>query len=136
MDRRWFRRLAMRLAFTGLVGCVPQQTAEIGLPEHLETVALFDCADATVRELHERDELWRLTVTLHDVVAGRFETGNFNEANAMGYRVRLVRRDAEPRATLSVRAPGPYFTDIGADHAISAFKTTLAACLAHSAAGH
>ena len=136
MDRRFLNPLYLLLACAALVGCVPQKNADLPLPKKLDNAALFDCADATVRELHSRDEQWKLSVTQRDVADGRFETGHFDEPNVMGYRMRLVRRGAEPRATLGVRAAGPYFTDLGAERALIAFQTTLSACIARGTPDH
>lgn len=120
------------IAWTALSGCVPQDTSALPVPAHVSTAALFDCAGAVVHDLHRGDARWNARVTRHDPAGGVFETGAFGEANVMGYRVRLVRRDAAPKAVLSVRAAGPYFTDLGAERALSGFRSTLAACIARA----
>lgn len=130
MNRLPLRSPCLLLACAALAACAPQETATVSLPERLPTAALFDCADASVQHLHRGDEQWVTRVTRRDVVGGRFETGDFAESNVMGYRVRLVRRDAEPRTTVSVRAAGPYFMDLGAGRALSTFQGALTTCVA------
>lgn len=134
MQTRFPRWPAVLLASAALAACVPQATTTVPLPGNLATTALFACADTTLQDLHRRDEQWNVRITRRDVVAGRFETGDFDEANVMGYRVRLARSDAEPRVALSVRAAGPYFTDLGADRALAAYRTALSQCVARDGA--
>lgn len=133
MERCRIRWPALLLVIAACAGCAPQATAAIALPPGLPTAALFDCADATVHDLHGDDEQWNLRVTRRDRVGGRFETGHFDDSNVMGYRVRLVRAGAAPRASLSVRAAGAYFTDLGATEALSRFQARLTRCLARAA---
>lgn len=134
MYRNLVRFTAVLLACVAASGCVPEETATVAVPANVSTAALFDCADAAVRELHRTDEQWNLRIDRRQVVGGGvFETGTFDEENVMGYRVRLVRRDAEPIAALSVRAAGPYFTDLGAAPALSSFRSRLDACTARIA---
>ena len=136
MHMRFPRWLAVLLASTALTGCVPEASTTVPVPRDLATTALFACADTILQDLHRRDEQWNARITRRDVVAGRFETGDFDEANVMGYRVRLARTDAEPRADLSVRAAGPYFTDLGADRALAAYRTALSRCVARTGAAN
>lgn len=126
------RCTAALIAWTALSGCVPQDTSALPIPANVSTVALFDCAGTAVHDLHRGDARWNARVTRHDPAGGVFETGAFGEANVMGYRVRLVRHDAAPKAVLSVRAAGPYFTDLGAERALSRFRSTLVACIARA----
>lgn len=125
--RRW---PAVLLASAGLGGCVPEASTTVPLPGNIATTALFACAETAVQDMHRHDEQWNARVTRRDTAAGRFETGDFDESNVMGYRVRLARTHAEPRAALRVRAAGPYFTDLGADRALSAYRTALVRCVA------
>lgn len=133
MDRHLPRFTALLVACTALVACAPEETATIELPAGVGTAALFDCAEASVHELHDKNQQWNVRITRRDAVRGQFETGNFGESNVMGYRVRLLHRKAATDATLSVRAAGPYFTDLGADRALANFQATVAACLAQAA---
>ena len=130
MRTRFRRRPAVLLAATALAGCVPEASTTVPVPRDLATAALFACADTSLQDLRRREEQWNMRITRRDVAAGRFETGDFDEANVMGYRIRLARTDAEPRATLRVRAAGPYFTDLGPDRALSAYRTVLTECVA------
>ena len=136
MDGKSLYSIGLLAVCFAVGGCAPQDASTIPVPTNLRTAALFDCADASIRDLHRRDEQWNARVTRRDVDAGRFETGDFGKSNVMGYRVQLLRRDRDPRATLSVRAAGPYFTDLGADRALSTFTSTLTACIAHSTPPH
>lgn len=133
MYRAASRCVGVLLACIASTGCVPDATDSVPLPASVSTAALFKCADAVIRDLHRTDSQWNARVTRRDVVGGVFETGTFEEANVMGYRVRLVRRDVEPRAKLSVRAAGPYFTDLGAKPALASFASRLTACTARGA---
>lgn len=132
MHARFRRWLAIFLASAALGGCVPEASTTVPLPGNLATAALFACAETDVQDMHRHDEQWSARITRRDIAAGRFETGDFDESNVMGYRVRLARTHAEPRAALSVRAAGPYFTDLGADRALSAYRTALVKCVARS----
>lgn len=133
MERYWMRWVGALLALAALTGCMPQDSTSIALPAGLPNAVLVGCAEATVRELHRADEQWNVRITRRDVTRGRFETGDFHEANVMGYRLRVVRDGGAPRATLSVRAAGPYFTDLGAKRALSSVRTRLATCIARAA---
>lgn len=126
-SRRW---LTVLLASAALAGCVPEASTTVPLPGNLATAALFACAETALQDVHRHDEQWNTRITRRDIAAGRFETGDFHESNVMGYRVRLARTHAEPSAALSVRAAGPYFTDLGADRALSAYRTALVKCVA------
>lgn len=132
MERHRMRRACVLFALAASTGCVPQDSGSIVVPAGLSNAALVDCVEATVRELHGADEQWSLRITRRDVARGRFETGDFDRANVMGYRLRLVRDGDAARATLSVRAAGPYFTDLGAERALSNAQARLATCLARA----
>lgn len=110
-------------------GCTPQASDSLTLAGGVTNAQLFACAESALVELRRTDEHWSTRITLRDPGRGRFETGDFPESNVMGYRVRLARDGGASRATLHVRAAGPYFTDLGADDAMRALKTSLTACL-------
>lgn len=130
MYRRAWKGFGMMLIASLAAGCTPQATDSLTLVGGVTNAQLFACAESALIELRRTDEHWSTRITLRDPGRGRFETGNFPESNVMGYRVRLVRDGREPRATLHVRASGPYFTDLGANDATRALMTSLTACLA------
>ena len=112
-----------------LTGCVPTARDTVALPQGTRTAALFACASSTVEALNRADAHWRVDITRNDTSAGRFETGDFDEANVMGYRVRIDHREGEPGARVELRAAGPSFADLGAERALSRFESTLVGCV-------
>lgn len=132
MERRACTGFVVMLTAALVAGCTPQSDDSFALAPGVTNARLFACAESALVELHRADEHWNTRITLRDTARGRFETGDFPESNVMGYRIRLIRDGGAPRAALHVHAAGPYFTDLGADDALDALKTSLTACLAHA----
>jgi hypothetical protein len=131
------RNLACAVAVAAALlstGCVPQASGSLDVPAALPNASLFRCTESVLRQLHARDSHWNIRISLRDAPGGRLETGNFPESNIMGYRLRLTRAEGAPRASLHIRAAGPYFTDLGAERALASFKTPLTACVAQTPA--
>lgn len=108
----------------------PAASREIALPNAVTTEQVFQCAEKSINTLGKGGTLWKRNVTLRDVEAGLFETGDFPNDNIMGYRFRLkMKTTSSPSLSATVKASGPGQGDIRAEDAIIQFSARLQACL-------
>ncbi|WP_415753808.1 hypothetical protein [Pseudomonas leptonychotis] len=94
------------------------------------TEALFTCAEAAISALHKESAQWRLDVTSRNLQNGLFETNNFKDSNITGIRAQIKYNKASNTGSITVKASGPYFVDLGADHAATTLKYEIIQCMA------
>ncbi len=112
----------------GSLGPAPKRADTVSLPAGLETEHLFDCAESSIASFAKESSSWP-GVTRRDVAAGILESGEFDEENRTGFRVR-IERTSPTAAGIEMKGAGAYFVDLGVDQAMADFKASLEACLA------
>lgn len=112
----------------GTPGPAPKRTDAISLPAGLDTERLFDCAESSIASFARESSSWP-GVSRRDAAAGVLESGEFEEENRGGFRIRLE-RTSPTAAKIEMKGAGAYFVDLGVDRAMTDFKASLATCLA------
>ena len=80
-----------------LVGCVmsnrpmkaPTASGSVSVPAGVQTEAVFSCAEEVVKTLNRDNELWDYEVTRRDLASATLETGDFDEENKSGFRLKM-----------------------------------------------
>jgi len=108
---------------------VPTASGTLDLPAGTSTATVFVCVEESVRALHRAQSLWNDRVTRRDLSAGLIETGDFDDDNVIGFRVRVRSAPGSSEATVQIKGAGAYFTDLGVDKALSDFEAGMRACL-------
>lgn len=111
----------------GMFEGAPSASKRISVSVAPETV--ISCAETTVTELAGKDDRWDARVTRRDPGTGLLETGNYDDENESGLRVR-VQLDANGNAVdVGLKGAGAYTIDLGVDAAIDTFTASLEQCL-------
>lgn len=138
-----FRRstllLTATLAGALLAGChanpltmsAPSRSTTLAVPKGTDPQTVIDCAERSIQTLARGNSHWIRQPVVKDIPGGRFETGDFDEENIIGFRVRLVVKAGEPAASaaLTIKGAGPYFSDLGVDAAMNSFVDEARKCL-------
>lgn len=98
------------------------------VPADLPTQRLFDCAETSIAQLSETSSSWP-KVTRKDAAKGVLESGNFEEANRSGFRMRIERVQGAGQARIALKGAGAYFADLGVAQAMQDLKVTLGSCI-------
>lgn len=109
---------------------VPTAQTTIQVAAGVPVEQVFDCAQDQVHELKKQNGFWDSRITLRDVSAGILESGNFQEDNVIGFRLRLEYQRAASAANLRIKGVGIYFADLGVEKALASFSEGFDACLA------
>jgi len=107
----------------------PMASDVLAIPADLPTQRLFDCAEASIAHLSETSSSWP-TVTRKDAANGVLESGNFEDANRSGFRMRIERAQGAGQARIALKGAGAYFADLGVAQAMQDLKTALGSCIA------
>ncbi len=99
------------------------------VPADLPTQRLFDCAETSITQLSETSSSWP-KVTRKDDAKGVLESGNFEEENRSGFRMRIERPQGAGQARITLKGAGAYFVDLGVEQAMKDLKTSLDSCVA------
>ncbi|MFB9037892.1 hypothetical protein [Xanthomonas arboricola] len=110
-------------------GKVPTASDRLIIPRDLPNQPLFDCAEISISKLSATDSSWS-EVTRKDSLNGVLESGNFEEKNLAGFRMRIERPQGSSQAKITLKGGGAYFFDLGVDKAMNDFKTLLGSCVA------
>ena len=129
------------VATIALMGCsmdklpmkAPSASDYVDTPVGISADSLVSCAESAVMQLERGDDRWDKRVTLKDAQAGIIETGNFQEENESGFRVRVAFAPEKNRADIALKGAGAYFVDLGADEAMAEFKKAISKCLSNKA---
>lgn len=133
------RIVAFFLSFL-LIGCVmtnqlmkaPSVSDSIPVRQGTTAEVIIFCAESVVKTMAQNDDRWDARITRRDMDAGILETGNFEEENESGFRIKM---DFDPRAgkvNIVLKGAGAYFVDLGVETAIVEFNTAMRECLIKS----
>ena len=120
-----------------LIGCVmtsrlmkaPSISDSIPVRQGTATAVVLYCAESAVQTMAQNDDRWDARITRKDMDAGILETGNFEEENESGFRIKM---DYDPRAgriDIVLKGAGAYFVDLGVEAAIVEFNDAMRECL-------
>lgn len=124
-----FARLSLcLLCAAGLASCVPTSTRQISLPPGLPSARVFACTEQAIVHLRAGNSAWQ-PVSLRDEGAGVLESGDYQQRNRTGLRIRLLHRSGSDSAQLLLRGAGAYFTDLGVEAAADQLQTAIMACV-------
>ena len=123
-----------------MIGCVmtsqlmkaPSVSDSIPVRQGTTAEVVVSCAESAVRTMAQNDDRWDARITRKEMDAGILETGNFEEENESGFRIRM---DFDPRAgkvNVVLKGAGAYFVDLGVEAAIVEFNTAMRECLMKS----
>ncbi|WP_260676264.1 hypothetical protein [Xanthomonas graminis] len=107
----------------------PMASDVLAIPADLPTQRLFDCAETSIAQLSETSSSWP-KVTRKDAANGVLESGNFEDANRSGFRMRIERAQGTSQAKITLKGAGAYFADLGVAQAMQDLKTALGSCIA------
>lgn len=107
----------------------PSALDSIQVPQSATAEEVISCAENIVRTLARDDDRWDARVTRRDVDAGILETGNFEEENESGFRVRIGFERKTGKIDVSLKGAGAYFVDLGVKTAIVEFNSSMRECL-------
>ncbi|WIH05888.1 hypothetical protein KHF85_05340 [Xanthomonas translucens pv. graminis] len=107
----------------------PMASDVLALPADQPTQRLFDCAETSIAHLSETSSSWP-KVTRKDAANGVLESGNFEDANRSGFRIRIERAQGVGQAKIALKGAGAYFADLGVAQAMQDLKTALGSCIA------
>jgi hypothetical protein len=120
-----------------LVGCVmsnrpmkaPAASGSVSVPAGMQTEAVFLCAEEVVQSLNRGNELWDKEVTRRDIASAILETGDFEEDNKSGFRLRMRVDPQAGVAEIMLKGAGAYFVDLGVDDGLREFVGKMNGCL-------
>ncbi|UKE49953.1 hypothetical protein KCU57_14650 [Xanthomonas translucens] len=101
----------------------------MAIPVDLPTQRLFDSAETSIAQLSETSSSWP-KVTRKDAANGMLESGNFEDANRSGFRIRIERAQRAGQARIALKGVGAYCADLGVAQAMQDLKTALGSCIA------
>ncbi|MDR6671605.1 hypothetical protein [Xanthomonas sp. 1678] len=107
----------------------PMASDVLVVPADLPTQRLFACAETSIAKLSETSSSWP-KVTRKDDAKGVLESGNFEEANRSGFRMRIERPQGASQARIALKGAGAYFVDLGVEQAMKDLKASLDRCVA------
>ncbi|UYB51298.1 hypothetical protein OCJ37_15045 [Xanthomonas sp. AM6] len=107
----------------------PMASDVLVVPADLPTQRLFDCAETSISKLSETSSSWP-KVTRKDDAKGVLESGNFEEENRSGFRMRIERPQGAGQARITLKGAGAYFVDLGVEQAMKDLKASLDSCVA------
>ena len=107
----------------------PSASDSIQVPQRVTAEEVISCAENVVRTLARDDDRWDARVTRKDVNAGILETGNFEEENESGFRVRIGFERKTGKIDIALKGAGAYFIDLGVKAAIVEFNSSMRECL-------
>lgn len=87
----------------------------------------FQCAEKSIDVISTEQPNWESKVTKKDTSNKVFETGDFQEWNKMGFRVKI--NFYEDSIIIDLKGSGPYLTDIGVEQALNGFAPLIVNCL-------
>jgi hypothetical protein len=108
----------------------PSASASIQAPAGMSAEAVLSCAETTVQKLASDDDRWDARVTRKDIEAGTLETGDFEEENESGFRVKVSFDRRTSKIGIALKGAGAYFVDLGVESAIGEFNSAMNQCLA------
>lgn len=106
----------------------PSFAGSLPVPPGTGTEAVFSCGEASLRVLHDRNELWNTRVTLRDVGGRRMETGDFSDDNVGGFRVSVQYSPESNVVRMELKGAGPYFMDLGVEKAYAELDAQMRRC--------
>lgn len=123
-----------------LLGCTmnslpdkaPSASKTIVASTSIDADRVLSCSEQAVSELADKDDRWDSRITHRDLATGVLETGNFQEENESGFRVRVALGPQRNVVNVDLKGAGAYFVDLGVDEAIAEFSTMLEQCLSTS----
>lgn len=107
----------------------PSASDSIQAPQSVTAEEVISCAENIVRTLARDDDRWDARITRRDVDAGILETGNFEEENESGFRVRIGFERKTGKIDIALKGAGAYFIDLGVKEAIVEFNSSMRECL-------
>ncbi len=87
----------------------------------------FQCAEKSIDLISTEQPNWESKVTKRDSLNKVFETGDFEEWNKMGFRVKI--NFYEDSIQIDLKGSGPYLTDLGVEQALNGFAPLIVNCL-------
>jgi hypothetical protein len=110
----------------------PSTSGSIQAPAGLTSDAVVSCVESVVLTLARQDDRWDARVTRKDTAAGILETGNFDEENESGFRVRVAFDRKTGTMDFALKGAGAYFVDMGVESAIAEFDSAMRRCISAS----
>jgi hypothetical protein len=107
----------------------PSTSAWIQAPAGVASDTVVSCVENVVLALAGEDDRWNPRVTRKDIDAGILETGDFDEENRSGFRVKVVFDRNTRRMHVGLKGAGAYFVDMGVESAIGEFDSATRRCL-------
>ncbi len=123
-----------------LIGCVmtsqlmkaPSVSDSIPVRKGTTTEVVVSCAESAVRTMAQNDDRWDARITRKEMDTGILETGNFEEENESGFRIRMDFDSRAGKVNVVLKGAGAYFVDLGVEAAIVEFNTAMRECLMKS----
>ena len=123
-----------------LIGCVmtsqlmkaPSVSDSIPVRQGTTTEVVVSCAESAVQTMAQNDDRWDARITRKEMDAGILETGNFEEENESGFRIRMDFDSRAGKVNVVLKGAGAYFVDLGVEAAIVEFNTAMRECLMKS----
>lgn len=107
----------------------PTASGSIPIPAGIQTEAVFSCAEQAVQTLNRDNELWDNEITRREIASAILETGDFEEENKSGFRLRMRVDPQAGVAEVTLKGAGAYFVDLGVDDGLREFVGKMRACL-------
>ncbi len=107
----------------------PTASGSVPVPTDMQTDAVFSCAEDVVQALNRDNELWDNEVTRRDIASAILETGDFEEENKSGFRLRIRVDPQAGVAEITLKGAGAYFVDLGVDDGLREFVGKMKGCL-------
>jgi hypothetical protein len=126
------RQIGLAAFFLSCAGCAmltPTASGTVAAPAGTTVEVVFSCVEDSVRSLHQAQSLWDDRVTRRDGHTGTIETGDFEDDNVVGFRVRVRFALDAGEILVLIKGAGLYFTDLGVDEALAAFDSRMRVCL-------
>lgn len=111
----------------------PRQQARIAVAPGTTTAQVFACAERELQALAAEDETWLGEVTRRDFAQAVLESGDYNNEDITGFRVRLEHHVASNTIEVEAKGAGAYFVDLGVDAAMQTFRQRFERCLGSGA---
>lgn len=121
--------LAASACMPAAAGKTPMAFDVLTVPTDVPTHVLFTCTEDTIARFSDTSSSWP-KVTRKDAAKGVLESGNFEDANRSGFRMRIERAQGAGQARIALNGAGAYFADLGVAQAMQDLKTALGSCIA------
>lgn len=111
------------------VGVLPRKFDEISIQANTTTPIVLACTEKTIGKLAQQEKNWIPEVTKKDLSMGILETGNFEQTNVVGFRVKAEYNSERGLLKLDLKGSGLYHTDLGVADGMESLKRGIQDCV-------